>query len=173
MAPALSPRHRAFVDAYAANGGNGTKAAAAAGYKGKPDALAVRASRMLKRLDIKAALAEAKDASPGDVVRDERPARADRAEIEIFWTRLMRGEDSEGRPLKLGLRDQLEASRLLARSLGVFLEPDQGGKDGEIDRPTWEPLVADDVALKREADTDLNASLEESIEAKDAARRTH
>lgn len=52
----LTPRQQRFVNAYAANGMNGTAAAREAGYSGDENALAAAASRMLRLPKIKAAL---------------------------------------------------------------------------------------------------------------------
>lgn len=55
---ALNPKQRAFVLAYASNGGNGTAAAKAAGYKGTEGSLGAAASRLLRNDKVTRALAE-------------------------------------------------------------------------------------------------------------------
>lgn len=47
-------RRKVFVERYLSNGRNGTEAAREAGFGGKPAALAVRASELLARDDVKA-----------------------------------------------------------------------------------------------------------------------
>lgn len=55
---ALNPKQRAFVLAYASNGGNGTAAARAAGYKGTEGSLRAQATENLTKPNITRALAE-------------------------------------------------------------------------------------------------------------------
>ncbi len=55
MAPRLTPKILAFVRHYVANGGNGTRAAVAAGYS--VASAAQQASALLKRVDVQAELA--------------------------------------------------------------------------------------------------------------------
>lgn len=169
----LKQRQRRFVEAYSANGGDGPRAAAAAGYKGAAEVLALRAREQLEREDVKAALAELADADAGDFDQDERPAIADKKERQRFWTLVMRAETEDGKALHVGMRDRLEASRLLSRVQGDFLEPDEdpNAKDGEIDRPRWTTHQADDVDLGGRGDADLNAELKKSLEVKDGVRR--
>ncbi len=50
----LTRRQQAFVTAWLANGGNGTRAAQDAGYKGGSDYLAVQASRLMRNDKVRA-----------------------------------------------------------------------------------------------------------------------
>jgi hypothetical protein len=103
----LKERHRVFIEKYLANGGHGVDAARDAGYSGNDRVLSSRASELLARKDVKAAL---KDRT------DKDPKVADRAERQQWWTRIMRGK------IKAGWKERLEASKLLARSQGDFID---------------------------------------------------
>lgn len=74
----LTARYRLFVTAYIRNGANGVAAARTAGYTGKPNVLAVTASKLLRRPEVKALLderlAQAEEkikAAGGEVMSDE------------------------------------------------------------------------------------------------------
>ncbi len=54
----LTRRQQAFVTAWLANGGNGTRAAQDAGYKGSSDYLAVQASRLMRNDKVRAHIAK-------------------------------------------------------------------------------------------------------------------
>lgn len=118
MSTALKERHRKFVEAYLSNGGSGVEAARSAGYSGEGPQLAVRASELLARDDVKAAIAER-------VEND--PAVAGRVEIQQKWTKLMRADG-----LKVAVKEQLEASKLLARSHGMFVEKHEIAHTGTV-----------------------------------------
>lgn len=122
-ATALKERHRRFVDAYFANGGNGVEAARAAGFSGSPAVLATRASELLRRADVKAAMKERVEADP---------SIADRDELLRFFTRVARGVDEKGRPLKTGLKDRLEAAKQAGRAIGIFVIRHQVEVTGQV-----------------------------------------
>lgn len=101
------------MDAYA---GNGTAAARAAGYKGNDQVLAVAASRLLKKAEVKAALAarNAKvQAAAADVVLSRHIAT--RAERQAFWTEVMLDVNEK-------MADRLRAAELLGKSEADFVE---------------------------------------------------
>lgn len=57
--PGLTLQVRRFVDAYCGSAkGNATEAARQAGYKGKPNVLAVQGTRLLRKANVRAAIAE-------------------------------------------------------------------------------------------------------------------
>jgi hypothetical protein len=135
----LKESHRRFVEAYMSNGGVGVEAARAAGYSGDNAALATRASELLGREDVQAAMHERVEADPTVVDRKER---------QRWWSSVMRGVDANGATLKIPLKERIEASKLLARAQGDFVErkvithegnvfialPDNGRGDGPAPR---------------------------------------
>lgn len=104
----LTERERRFVRAYSATG-SGSESCRQAGYSGDDHALAVQASKLLRRPAVAAALAEQDEQA-------ERASIATRAERREFWTRVLRGEE----PAEM--RDRLKASELLGKSKGDFVE---------------------------------------------------
>ena len=107
----LTEKQRRFCEAYSENGGNGTKAAEAAGYA-QP---AEQAYENLKKPDITKAI---------ESLREETTTNSilSRAERQAFWTRVIRGEvmEPDGKPPAIRVR--LRASELLARSQGDYLD---------------------------------------------------
>lgn len=128
----LSVREERFVDAYLANGGNGTRAGITAGYTAK--SAGVRACQLLKREKIRAAL-------QSRMANDELVAT--RNERQRFWTAVMRREIglAEG-TTPPDLKDRLAASKLLAMSQADFVERKEisgpGGGAVKIDGSTVE-----------------------------------
>ncbi len=100
----LSEKQRRFCEAYAANGGNATKAAETASYK-QPH---VQGSQNLEKLSVKNAL---------EALRAETTSSAIASieEIQGYWSRLMR-KDPEGQ------NSGVKASELLAKAQGGFIE---------------------------------------------------
>ena len=107
----LTEKQRRFCEEYAANGGNGTKAAEAAGYS-QP---AEQAYENLRKPQITTAI---------EALREETTSNAilTREERQKYWSRVTRGEvmEPDGKPA--AIRDRLRASELLARSQGDFLD---------------------------------------------------
>lgn len=114
----LSERERRFVEAYLLDPSNQTAAAKAAGYKGNGDALAVQASRLLRRPKVQQGIAERVKAS-------ETANIATRIQRQEFWTTAM--WDAE-----LPFMARLKASELLGKSQADFIERhEHGGPDGQ------------------------------------------
>ena len=107
----LTEKQRRFCEEYAANGGNGTKAAEAAGYS-QP---AEQAYENLRKPQITTAI---------EALREETTTSAimNREERQAYWTAVIRGEvmEPDGKPP--AIRDRLRASELLARSQGDYLD---------------------------------------------------
>lgn len=101
----LNVREQKFVHAY---DGTGTKAAAAAGYKGDKHALAVQASRLLRKLIIRLAIAKRTE---GEMER----FILSREERQEMWSRLALDEGLEA-------SDRLKALELLGKSQADFTE---------------------------------------------------
>lgn len=125
----LKERHRKFVEAFmGVAAGNGVEAARIAGYRGDNKALATRAAELTHRPDIQAAMQKRVEADP--IV-------ATRAQRQEWWTTVMQDDN-------VGMKERLEASKLLARTQGDFVErhehtvnagvmillPDNGRGDG-------------------------------------------
>ncbi len=108
----LTHKQRAFVAAYA---GNATEAAKKAGYSQKT--AAAIGPENLKKPKILKAIQEREN-------KEQEPDIATRKERQSFWTRTMRDE-------RLPMKDRLEASRLLGKSEGDFL--DRVEHSGEMD----------------------------------------
>lgn len=101
----LTPKQRAFVEAYS---GNATEAARIAGYRGCPGTIRSVARENLSKPHI------------ADAIRHRETARsaariANREQRQAFWTAVMR---DESRPMP----DRLRASELLGKSEGDFLQ---------------------------------------------------
>jgi phage terminase small subunit len=115
----LSPKQRAFVEAYA---GNATEAARIAGYKGTYFTLATVGKENLKKPQIWVAIqARGKDEADSRI--------ATRAERQAFWTDVVRGvvTDSGGNGeadiiIRPDMKDRLRAAELLGKSEGDFIE---------------------------------------------------
>ena len=110
----LTERQRKFCEAYAANGGNGTDAAIAAGYK-RPD---VEASRTLRIVKVVEAL---------EFLRQDTTSKAiaTRSERQSFWSSVMRSNEQM-------MKDRLKASELLGKSQVDFIDRKEvTGANGE------------------------------------------
>lgn len=122
--PALKEQHRRFLESYMGESkGNGVEAARAAGYKGNRDTLASTASKLLARSDIRAAMKERVADDPTIVDRDER---------QRWWSRVMRGVDEKGRKVKIPISARIEASKLLGKTQGDFIEKREVKHTGEV-----------------------------------------
>ncbi|MBQ7262840.1 MAG: terminase small subunit [Synergistaceae bacterium] len=109
---ALTPKQKAFVEAYA---GNATEAAIKAGYS--PKTARSIGQENLTKPDIIRAIKERE-------TERLRPAIASREERQRFWTRIMNDAGEE-------TRDRLRASELLGKSNGDFLDRvELGGAGG-------------------------------------------
>lgn len=109
----LNPKQQRFVDVF---DGNATAAARLAGYEGSDASLAVTASRLLKRADVKAALAlrNAKEVR-GAAAKVVAGAIASRQARQEFWTKVMEDTGAE-------MKDRLKASELLGKSEADFTD---------------------------------------------------
>ena len=103
--PKLTPKQQRFVQAFAANGGNASKAAEAAGYR-LPRS---QGSRLLTNVDIINAIDGLRQASDEATI-------ATREERWRLWTQAMRGEIEGYEP-----RARLRASELLGKAQGDFV----------------------------------------------------
>lgn len=108
---ALTPKQKAFVEAYA---GNATEAAIKAGYS--PKTARSIGQENLTKPDIISAIKERE-------TERLRPAIASREERQAFWTRIMQDDGEE-------TRDRLRASELLGKSNGDFLDRVELGGEG-------------------------------------------
>lgn len=115
----LTEKMKSFCNWYLSTGGNGTEAAELAGYSAKSKrSLAEAARKLLKNPRVHEHLAElAKDMGAATAI-----------EMQLFWTRAMRGH-----PMRQMVRGELviapfeakaqvTASQLLAKSQGMFIE---------------------------------------------------
>lgn len=116
----LTERRRKFCEAYAANGGNATKAAELAGFR-KPEP---EGSRLLRNAKVLSALEALREGMTTDAI-------ANREERQSFWTALMRDPNEQ-------TKDRLKASELLGKSQADFIERK------EISGPQGEPLTLAD-----------------------------
>lgn len=112
----LTERQRRFVEEFAANGGNATKAAKAVGYAHPT----TQGPRMLGNVGVCDAIEALRLETTNDaiVTREER---------QVFWTRVMRGEEKYRDPRSGGMRPypvdlRLRASELLAKAQGDFVQ---------------------------------------------------
>ena len=112
MGVPLTQKQRKFVEAYA---GNATEAARVAGYTGTPRSLESMASRLLRNVEVAAALKTRGEKSINKLI-------ANREERQSFWTKAMRGDTVTP--------EQLKASELLGRSEADFL--DRSETSGEL-----------------------------------------
>ena len=126
----LTVRQQRFVDYY---DGNGTQAAEKAGYSTPRQ----EAARLLSNVNIKAALRTREN-------RRRKGHIADRKDRQAFWTRVMRGEetqpaitgtDTDGNPvveeIPPKMSDRLSASQLLGKSEADFTDKVALGSQGE------------------------------------------
>ena len=126
----LTAKQLAFVDAYIANGGNGSEAARQAGYSAK--GANVTAAKLLAITSISQEIAKR--------LAEMRNAKtADLKEVLEFLTGTMRGEISEKIPMTVGngksshvevvevptrTRERLRAAENLAKIFGAYRETD-------------------------------------------------
>ena len=102
----LTEKQRAWIDYYK-QGKTATEAARLAGYKAKSDtAFQSIGSENVRKL--------ASYIADRDAVL-EAPRIADMAEINAFWTSILRDENEE-------TKDRLKASELRARAAGAFMQ---------------------------------------------------
>lgn len=104
----LSERHRQFVEAFMANGGNATRAAITAGYSKRTADR--QASRLLRNAKVRGAIDARAKSDPAVWTREDR---------QRFWTSVASGT---GRFATAPLRDRLKASELLGKSQADFVE---------------------------------------------------
>lgn len=109
----LTPKQKAFVEAYA---GNATEAAIKAGYSKRGAEAA--GSRLLRNVNILAQIdrRESKRAEKRIATRRER---------QKFWTEVMNNGDHE-------MRDRLKASELLGKSEADFIDRFDGRLEGGL-----------------------------------------
>lgn len=130
----LTPKQRAFVEAYTgAAGGNGTQAARLAGYKGNDATLSAVANENLRKPLVREAIAAATKATTSKAI-------ATRKERQEFFTSVMRGTECTtpmftmyGKPIKDQYtgeqvkaapepKERLKAGELLGRMQGDFID---------------------------------------------------
>lgn len=122
----LTERRRVFVEAFAANGGNGTRAAETAGFK-SPE---VESCRLLKDARVLKAIETLREDTTNKAI-------ATREQRQEFWTRVMLGEEGPidpetGKPTPHKMADRLKASELLGKSQADFLERVEHSVNGEL-----------------------------------------
>lgn len=103
----LTEKERRFVEAYMGKAiGNASEAARLAGYS-SPGELG---HRLLKKVEIQAAIDKRQESDPLIATREER---------QRFWTAILRGEMAEA---GFDTKDRLKASELLGKASGDYLE---------------------------------------------------
>lgn len=128
---ACDPRERAYAVEYVSNGGNGLRAAQAAGYGGDDRTLGVTATRLLKRARVAAAI---------DALRDPHEEKWARR-LERLRERLYRMSSGTRRVKHQGqvleevieTKDQLKASELLGKMHGAFSAQVDVKHSGSVD----------------------------------------
>lgn len=127
----LTEKQRRFVEAYMGRAeGNATEAARLAGYSGSDETIRAVAYENLTKPHIRNAI-EAR------VVSD--PLVADRAELQRFLTRVLRGEEAETQVDREGveyelppkMRDRLKAAEMLGKTRGDFKDNLDVTTDGQ------------------------------------------
>lgn len=130
----LTEKQRRFCEIYAANGGNAMAAARQAGYS-QPQ---VQGRQNLEKALIKEAL---------ETLRQEttNSAIATREERQAFWSRVMRGEETEPGDAPPAMKDRLKAAELLGKSQADFIERrDHTSSDGSMSPPDRIEIVPGD-----------------------------
>lgn len=107
---------KAIADAYIANGGNKERAVIAAGYSERY--ARGNAHRLVADSGVQAMIAER-----NAVISDNRIA--DMAEINAFWTAVMRDRETK-------MPERLKASEMRAKALGAFLDRVEGNMDSRV-----------------------------------------
>lgn len=105
-----------FADEYIRNGGNGTKAAVAAGYSAKT--AHVTASKMLRKAKVSEYIAERQ-------AQIDSEAIASLKEIQEFRTKIIRGEEKDQFGLDASLLDRQKAAADLEKALRIKQEQDE------------------------------------------------
>jgi len=145
----LTEKQRRFVEAYAANGGNATKAAETAGYK-KPHP---QGAQTLRIVTVQQAIEALRESTT-------KKSIATREQRQEFWTRVMLGEETiedpeTGKKQPHRMSDRLKAAELLAKAQGDFIERREvTGKDGGALRivqvPPKQPAQSSQKKLTRD-----------------------
>jgi len=105
----LTMKELLFIAAYISNGGNGTEAVRAAGYKGNSEnALARRASTLLRQPNVNGELAYRLK-----MIEDSKIA--DATEIKQFYTSVMRGEVLDQFGIECSVDTRIKAANELAK----------------------------------------------------------
>lgn len=110
MADKLTPKQKAFCDAYIENGGNATQAAIKAGYSQKSAKSC--GQRMLTYADLSAYIAERQKQ-----IDSERICSIQ--EIQEFRSRIVRGEEKDQFDLDVAATDKLKAANDLEKALRI------------------------------------------------------
>lgn len=110
MAEKLTPKQKAFCDAYIENGGNATQAAAKAGYSEKT-AYATGAEN-LRKPQIKTYIADRQKEIDSERICSIK-------EIQEFRTRIVRGEEKDQFELDVAATDKLKAANDLEKALRI------------------------------------------------------
>ena len=110
--PLLRQKQKLWAKYFIKTGGNGTKAAELAGYKGNPDTWATTGSenrrnpKILEYMRIVYGWEEASDIADGK-------------EVLRFYTRVMRGEEKDQFGLDVAMADRLKAANALDKIVNV------------------------------------------------------
>lgn len=110
MAEKLTPKQKAFCDAYIENGGNATQAAIKAGYSAK--SARTNGQRMLTYDAISAYIAERQKEIDSTRISSIQ-------EIQELRTRILRGEEKDQFELDVAVTDKLKAANDLEKALRI------------------------------------------------------
>ena len=117
----LTPKQKAFCEEYVKNGGNGTKAAKDAGYKGKDAILSAVAYENLRKPQIISYIEEI----GAKVNRDAKRSIMDLTEIQERRSAIARGEIADSLGFSPEFADQLKAMDALEKTQRVLLEEEK------------------------------------------------
>jgi hypothetical protein len=136
----LTELERRFCEVYASNGGNGSKAARAAGYSGSDKSMTVNATRLLARASVREHIAHiaGKASEIVEAVRSTRDESAAYSRSDLFSLNSRIVRETKGHRVSLTLRDK--AGRMIRRvkdggralsELRALYDGDQTASDGD------------------------------------------
>jgi len=126
----LTLKQQIFVTEYIANGGNGTKAAEKARYKGNPKQLGIIACQNLGKLSISSEI----DRLQAPIIAERAQRLQKRGERQAFWASIADNPEAS-------TSDRLRASELLGKSYADFtdnISTTDTTRQAELDRATAE-----------------------------------
>lgn len=129
MADKLTPKQKAFCDAYIENGGNATQAAIKAGYSEKTAYSS--GQRMLKNVEVFAYIAERQKQIDSSRISSIQ-------EIQELRTRIIRGEEKDQFNLDVANADKLKAANDLEKALRIKEAEEEKRKQEELARESAE-----------------------------------